>query len=326
MSEQRAVTMRRVLAATLIVLSTLSASLLAAGGARADGFGVLGSAAGIEDPPYRYVALTPRTRHPLTVVERLDLGDATVDRWWYLHGSYYVPAVAYDGTPGGLSADGGTLVLTTFPRSFPPQRTRLAILDTRLFLRHPRLPGQKRPRHAITRLILPGAFSFDAISPDGSLIYLIQNFYSHRRLARYRVRALETASGRLLPQPIVDPEEPDERMQGSPISRVTSPDGRWAYTLYAGSEEVFLHALDTVRARAVCVDLPQLEDLHEPFLLRLRLGDGGRRLVVYSRSRLRGDPPPGALRSIDTRTFAVRRLSPAGGLVAELMAAFGGIW
>jgi hypothetical protein len=294
--------------------------------ASADGFGTVGGAASLEAPPYRYVALAPRTRHPLTVVERLNLGDATVDRWWQLRGSYYVPAVAYDGSAGGLAANGGTLVLTTMPRSYPPKRTRLAVLDTRLFLRHPRRPGQRRPRHAITHLSLPGAFSFDAISPDGSLIYLIQDFFSHRRLTHYRVRALETASGRLLPQPIVDPDEPDERMQGSPVSRVSSPDGRWAYTLYAGSQEIFLHALDTVRARAVCVDLPGLEDLREPFLLRLRLADGGRRVVVYRRSRLNGDRPAGPLRSIDTRTFAVRRLGPPSALVTKLMAVFGGVW
>jgi hypothetical protein len=312
--------MRKILLLVLVLVALLPAR------ASADGFGVVGGAASIEDPPYRYIALAPHTRHPLTVVERLDLRDATMDRWWYLHGSYYVPAVAADGSAGGLSVNGGTLVLTTFPRAYPPRQTKFAILDTRLFLRHPRRPGQQRPRHAITHLSLPGAFSFDAISPDGSLVYLIQNFYSHRRLSHYQVRALETASGRLLPQPIVDPEEPGERMQGSPISRVSSPDGRWAYTLYAGSEEVFLHALDTVRARAVCVDLPQLEDLHEPFLLRLRLADEGRRVVVYSRSRLKGDPRPGPLRSIDTRTFAVRRLSSPSAVVAKLMAAFGGIW
>jgi hypothetical protein len=294
--------------------------------ASADGFGVVGAAASLEAPPYRYVALAPQARQPLTVVERLGLEDAKVDRWWYLRGSYYIPAVAYDGSAGGLAANGGTLVLTTMPRSYPPQRTRLAILDTRLFLRHPGRPGQRRPRHAITHLSLPGAFSFDAISPDGSLIYLIQDFFSHRRLTHYRVRALETASGRLLPQPIVDPDEPDERMQGSPVSRVSSPDGRWAYTLYAGGQEIFLHALDTVRARAVCVDLPGLEDLREPFLLRLRLADEGRRVVVYSRSRLKGDPPAGPLRSIDTRTFAVRRLGPPSEIAAKLVAVFGGIW
>jgi hypothetical protein len=288
-------------------IAALLAVLLAGGGhvtaAAADGFGILGAAPSVEAPPYRYVALAPRARHPLTVVEKIDLRDSTIDRWWHLRGSWYVPAVAADRSPGGLSADGGTLVLVTFPRVYPPKRTRLAILDTRVFLRH--TGGEGRPRHAIRRLSLPGAFGFDAISPDGSRIYLVQNFYRGPRLARYEVRALDTASGRLLPGPIVDPEEPDERMQGSPVSRIGSPDGRWAYTLYTGGEETFLHALDTVRGRAVCVDLPQLEDLREPFQLRLRLdGDGGRVLVSSRDTR---DAPVSPLLAVDTKTFEVHQ-------------------
>jgi hypothetical protein len=39
---------------------------------------------------------------------------------------------------------------------------------------------------------------------------------------------------------------------------VTSPDGRWAFTLYAGGDEAFIHALDTERATAVCIDLPMV--------------------------------------------------------------------
>jgi hypothetical protein len=296
--------MRRIWPLPLLLL--LLALALPSGRANADGFGILGAAPSVDDPPYRYVALAPRTRHRVTVVERLDMRDTTVDRWWYLRGSWYVPAVASDRSPGGLSADGGTLVLTTFPRSYPPRHSRLAILDTRLFLRHPQ-KGRRRPRHAITRLDLRGAFSFDAISPDGSRIYLIQNFYRrHGRLTHYEVRALDTASGRLLPGPIVDPEEPDERMQGSPVSRVNSPDGRWAYTLYAGPEETFLHALDTVAGRAVCVDLPQLEELslREPFQLRLRLSGNGSAVLVHSRDTK--DAPDGTLLAIDTESFDVR--------------------
>jgi len=295
--------MRKTSATIAVLLAALLAAVQAPV-ASGDGFGVLGAAASVEDPPYRYVALAPRTRHRLTVVEMIDLRDSTIDRWWHLRGSWYIPAVAYDRSPGGLSADGGTLVLVTFPRSYPPQRTRLAILDTRLFLRHP-TRGRQRPRHAIRRLELPGAFSFDAISPDGSRVYLIQNFYRGARLTRYEVRALDVASGRLLPAPIVDPEEPDERMQGSPVDRVSSPDGRWAYTLYTGSEERFVHALDTVRGRAVCVDLPQLEDLREPFQLRLRLAAGGRKILVSSRDTK--DAPVSPLLEIDTETFAVRQ-------------------
>jgi len=93
-------------------------------------------------------------------------------------------------------------------------------------------------------------------------------------------------------------------MQGSPVTRVGSREGRWAYTLYTGPEETFLHALDTVRGRAVCVDLPQLEHLREPFQLRLRLVDGGRTIVVYSRDVK--DAGAGPLLTIDTGSYAVR--------------------
>jgi hypothetical protein len=286
----------------LPLLVALLLALAPASAASAAGGGILGGTPSFTDPPYRYVALTPHTRHPLTVVERIDLRDSTVDRWWYLHGTYYLPAVASDGSAGGISAN-GILVLSGSPRAYPPRHSKFAILDTRLFLSHPQR-GAEAPEHAVTRLALPGAWGFDAISPDGSRIYLIHSFFKHREVSRYEVRALDAVSGRLLPDPIVDPEEPDERMQGSPVTRVSSGAGRWAYTLYTGSRERFLHALDTVEGRAVCVDLP-LEDLREPFQLRLRLEDGGRTVVVSSRDRKDAGTAP--LLEIDTASFAVRR-------------------
>jgi hypothetical protein len=291
--------MRRGLTAIAMLLVALALTPAAAVG---DGFGILGAAHRLDDPPYRYVVLSPHTRHPLTVVERIDLRDSTIDRWWYLRGTYYLPAVASDGSAGGI-AD-GKLVLSTLPRGYPPRRTGFAILDTRLFLRHPQT-GQA-PRHAVTRLSLRGAYGFDAISPDASTMYLIHNFFDRRQYGRYEVRALDMASGWLRPGAIVDPEEPDERMQGSAVSRVAGADGRWAYTLYAGSEEIFLHALDTVRGRAVCVDLPGLEDLREPFQLRLELDEDRGEIVV--RSRDTKDAPAGPLLRIDTGSFAVHQL------------------
>jgi hypothetical protein len=290
---------------------------LAPAAASAAGGGLPGGTPSFVDPPYRYVALTPHTRHPLTVVERLDLRDSTVDRWWYLHGSYYLPAVASDGSAGGISAN-GILVLADSPRGYPPRRSRFAILDTRLFLSHPDR-GEDAPEHAVRRMELPGAWSFDAISPDGSRIYLIHSFFKHREVSRYEVRAFDAAGGRLLPEPIVDPEEPDERMQGSPVTRVSSRDGRWAYTLYTGSEESFVHALDTVEGRAVCVDLP-LEDLREPFQLRMRLKDGGRTIVVYSRDR--SDAGAAPLLEIETASLAVRRPVATLGFFHQLLAPF----
>jgi hypothetical protein len=291
---------------TIAIAAALLALALTPSAAAADGFGLLGAASHLDDPPYRYVALAPRTRHPVTVVERIDLRDSTIDRWWYLRGSWYLPAVAYDGSAAGF-AD-GKLVLSTLPQGYrrhgyPPKRTRFAILDTRLFLSHPHR-GSKAPDHAVTRFGLRGGWGVDALPPDASTMYLIHNFFGRKRRGRYEVRALDLASGRLRPGAIVDPEEPDERMQGSPVSRVPSRDGRWAYTLYTGSEETFVHALDTVRGRAVCVDLPQLEDLREPFQLRLRLSADGTEVLVHSRDTK--DAPDGTLLAIDTRTFQVR--------------------
>ncbi|HWO84641.1 MAG TPA: hypothetical protein VNM38_12755 [Solirubrobacterales bacterium] len=287
---------------SIAIAVALLALALTPSAAAADGFALLGAASHLDDPPYRYLALAPRTRHPLTVVERIDLRDSTIDRWWYLRGSWYLPAVASDGSAAGF-AD-GKLLLTTSPRRYPPKRSGFAILDTRLFLRHPQTGDA--PRHAIARFNLRGAWGFDALSPNASTMYLIHNFFGGRRRGGYEVRALDLASGRLLPHPIVDPSEPDERMQGSAVSRVASRDGRWAYTLYAGTEEIFLHALDTVDGRAVCVDLPQLDELslREPFQLRLALSADGSEVLVHSRDTK--DAPAGTLLAIDTESFEVR--------------------
>ncbi len=163
-----------------------------------------------------------------------------------LPGNYTVPGVAIDGSPGGLSADGATLALIRPRQQFPQSHTHLAILQT-----GPDLALQRRVN-------LPGDFSFDAISPDGSRLYLIQ-YLSRRDPTQYAVRAFDTASARLIAGTITDPHEsnPDE-MRGYPINRVMSPDGRWAYTLYSGSPKPFVHALDTASGTAHCIDLPKL--------------------------------------------------------------------
>jgi hypothetical protein len=282
------------------------------------GMGTMAAPAGVigGGSPYRYVAIQPRLGGAPTLVERIDVDGGKVDRWWYLRGRYVVPAVAYDGTGGGLSADGRTLVLTQLPapRRYPQKWSRFAVLDTALQLRHPSRSGERRPRHAISRFSLRGVYSFDAISPDGETIYLIHYLPSRGPIA-YEVRAFDLSTGRLLPDPIVDPEEAGERMQGLPITRAMSPDGRWAYTLYDGNgKEPFLHALDTVRGRAVCLDLPQLEGRRDLFGFGLRVGGSGRELTVLSAATSARRPPDighaEPLLRVDTRSFVVHRALP----------------
>ena len=195
-----------------------------------------------------------------------------------------VPVVALDGSPAGLSHDGRTLVLIRPRERFPRASTRLAVFDAQ---------GLRRLR----TIVLDGDFSFDAISPDGATIYLIQ-YVSGGDPTKYLVRALDARTGRLHPEPVVDPDEPDEDMSGFALSRADSPDGRWAYTLYdGGGDHPFVHALDTVDRRAVCVDLPAELANGDPTQLRLTGSPGGERLTVMDGER--------ALRQVDTRTFRV---------------------
>jgi hypothetical protein len=155
-----------------------------------------------------------------------------------------VPGVGFSGSGTGLSADRRTLVLEQFSYTSHPRRTTLAVLNARtLRLR--------------TRISLPGYFTVDAVSPQGRWLYLT-HYRSRTNITRYEVLAYDLAFRRLLTTPIVDPREPDEKMQGVPLTRAVSHDGRWAYTLYdRGTAAPFIHALDTVGRRAFCIDLPK---------------------------------------------------------------------
>jgi hypothetical protein len=301
--------------ASLIVLLTLLSAFAAAPSAGAKGV-EMGARNGVTvaGSPYRYVAITTHTTPKLTVVARIDRRDGRVERWWQIGGDYDVPAVDYNGTGGGLSADGKTLALSSFAfdsHVYPPRTTRLAVLDTDLRPQRHLRAGQLRPPSVFRSIELRGHYAFDAISPDGSTIYLIHHFPNltgPSYLTRYEVKAYDVKSGRLLPEPIVDPDEPEERMEGLPLYRAMSPDGRWAYTLYDGNgDEPFLHALDTVAGRAVCIDLPQLATLPRRFyyLLQLQMREGGRQIVLLR--RVPGPQPTRALLSIDTQDFAVQR-------------------
>jgi hypothetical protein len=267
-----------------ICIAALFAAFAAPVAASADGLPVLNvdvGSTGVTAPEanVRYVTL-PAGRSTLVAMIAADGGKVVRSR--LLHGNFTVPAVAYDGTAGGLSADGGSLVLITPRQGFPRAKTTFRLIDATLL----------RPKETLT---LRGDFSFDALSPDGRSLYLIE-YYSPVDPLKYRVRVLDTASGRLLPKPIVDPRDPGEQMNGDPLTRATSVDGRWAYTLYAGTEHPFVHALDTVGRDARCVDLDWLTGRRDLSSLRLSLASGGGDLSVRA-------PGGKALAVVDTRTF-----------------------
>jgi hypothetical protein len=270
-----------------IAVVAAGAVLALAPAAAADGLPVLGidvGPAGVAAPggTYRYATIaTPGG----TLVERIRQNGGQVSASTFVRGSYTIPAVAYDGSAGGLSGDRRTLVLIEPRRSFPRATTSLLVLHV------PSL----RVRSTVH---LDGDFSFDAVSPDGSYLYLI-DYVSPSDPTRYAVRSYSVAQVRLLAQPIVDPREPNEKMRGNPISRVSSPGGRWAYTLYDGAGGTpFVHALDTVRGTARCIDLDGL-DPATLGRLRLQLRGGGGAVAVVDGAR--------ELLSVDTSSYAVSR-------------------
>jgi hypothetical protein len=215
-----------------------------------------------------------------TVVQRVNRSGG-VDRSRIIRGHYGIPGAALDGSATGLSADGRTLVLAQITRTYPAARTRLRVLDGDGLV--PRVP-----------IVLAGAFTVDAVSPDGHWLYLIH--YRSPRNADYEVRAYDLQQDTLVAKPVVDPREPDEKMQGIAATRIMSPDGRWAYTLYDRSPEApFIHALDTRNRTAACVDLPSLKGASDVLGMRLSL-EGGALSVTSSRT---------ALAVVNTRTFAV---------------------
>lgn len=266
-----------------LLLSVLLAVGVVTSTARADGLPVVteGGPEGLTSAngAARYATLQEAGG---TLVLRVARDDGRVFASGFLHGDFTIPVVAYDGSADGLSADESTLVLIRPRKTFPRTKTPFAILDAKTL----------RVRSLAT---LRGDFSFDALSPDGSTLFFIE-YLSPDDPTEYAVRAFDTRDGKLIRAPIIDRTEPDEDMGGNPLSRATSPDGRWAYTLYDGAGSApFVHALDTVRREAHCIDLDALAGRGDLAGLRLRLA--GSSLAVVS--------PTERVAVIDTASFHV---------------------
>jgi hypothetical protein len=214
-----------------------------------------------------YVAVSDRAHGTLLETSNAASG---VFGWVRLHGSWGIPVIGNgyaSGSGQGLSHDGRTLVLASLGGPYVSP-SRFLVVDAR----------RLKPLRTI---VLDGTFSFDALSPDGSRMYVIQ-YKSAGDLNHYIVRAYDMRTKQLLPGKIADRSEDEKTMAGTALTRTTSAGGRWVYTLYQKpSGEPFVHALDTVRARAYCIDLPGNRWLYN---IVLSMRDGGRTLAVHWRS------------------------------------------
>jgi hypothetical protein len=261
--------LRRLLLCLALGLGTASAALAAGPdpGVALGGQGVAGPGG------KRYVAVGGRGT--TTTVLAIRSRSGSIVRSTTLRGGFGVPAITFNGTRGGVSSDGSTLVLAdtrTGNGEYPLKRhSSFAVLDTKSL----------RVRD---RIELPGHYTFDALSPDGSRLYLIQHV-SAVKLMHYVVRAYDLTRGRLLPGRIADKSQRGWVMNGMPLARATSADGRWVYTFYTNPGGYpFVHALDSVRGVAHCIGVPWKGSENNLWHLRMSVRDGGRTLSLHWRS------------------------------------------
>ena len=228
---------------------------------------VLGIATSVVAPArdVEYVATPGRGG---TVLRAIRVRDHKVLRSHRIPGRFGVAVVTFDGTRGGVSPDGSTLVLPSLARG---DTTRFAVVST----------DTLRLRKTIA---LDGLFAYDAISPDGATLYLVEYLSE----TNYRVRAVSTATGGLYRRVVVAKGEEGKPMAGYPVTRATTGDGEWAFTLYGRDDEpAFVHGLYTEARLAVCIDLPWTVERSALMHVRMKmdgaelvLSDGGGKVAV----------------------------------------------
>jgi hypothetical protein len=158
---------------------------------------------------------------------------------------YVLPAVTTRGQIGGLSHGGRTAVLAG---GYSGGRSRFLIAES----------GK------LTPLALRGQVTFDALSPDGSRLYLTRRA-SRSDATRYTVLAYSRIDSKLTPvvtKVIFSAEGPERSdgwtMQGVALARSTTASGEWVYTLYDSRKYPFIHALPVGQGGwAACIELPE---------------------------------------------------------------------
>jgi hypothetical protein len=287
------------------LLALLLAALAAAPAALADGppqYAALGGP-GVAAPngPFNYVAVSVGPTR--TMLERVGR-DGSIWSWITYRGSWGIPTLNYQQF-GGLTRDGRTLFLQRTVFGSP---TKFLVVDT-------------KKMNVRERITLHGNFSYDALSPDASKLYLIQRVDA-TNYSRYVVRAYDLRTQTLLPGRIADRTQKSWVMQGDPVTRAESPGGRWVYTLYMNyGGYPFIHALDTVRGVAHCIGIPWTStDQSALWNVRLAVEGGkldvhwrsGKRWLVVDRATWRVSPAPGG--------FSWRWPALGGGLAAAASA------
>ncbi len=183
-----------------------------------------------------------------TSISVIDTSSGATVRTFSIVGSYSTADRGYADSM--LSGDGRWLALRA--QNTPVETTSIALVDT-------------QAGKLVKNIHLTGDFTLDAVSPKGTMLYLLE--YYEAGTSHYNVRAYDVNANQLLEGSIVDKNELGEKMQGDALTRQMSEDGDMAYTLYINpvTNKAFIHILwlaDTVNTSipfptiARCLDLP----------------------------------------------------------------------
>lgn len=206
--------------------------------------------AGLTDLKHQrlYIA-TPLSNGSMhTTISILDTSSGVTVRTLNIPGKYSTADRGYADSM--LSGDGRWLALRA--QNTPEGATSIALVDT-------------QAGKLVKTVHLYGDFTLDAISPKGTILYLLE--YYQIGTSHYNVRAYDVNANQLLPDSIVDKNDLGDKMQGVALTRQMSDDGDMAYTLYINpvTNKAFIHILwltDTINgsvpfpAIARCLDLP----------------------------------------------------------------------
>jgi hypothetical protein len=219
-----------------------------------------------------------------TTVSRIRVSDGKIVKQRSLGGILGIPLVTYtEDSVEGTWAQGRRLVLATSIYD-NASSTTFVVIDTRTL-------------KTLRTIRLRGAFGYDALSPGGRRMYVLEFPGGVNGGIQYVVRSVDLVTGKLEPGKIVDKTEPAEQMSGLPMARAIGERG-WVYTLYRGTtSHAFVHALDTRNRAARCLDLPWTGEQQNGLeTVQMTIADG----ILTLR-----EPSVGVLARIDTRTFAV---------------------
>jgi len=229
-----------------------------------------------------------------------------------IEGNWRLPTLGRDALPVGQSADGSTVVLVEDGADAEDATSRFAVST----------------RGEATRIVeLAGAFEYDALSPDGSILYVIEHLPGPPA-RHYQVRAVDVATGSLGDQVIADKRNLDAAMGGYPITQLRHEHGV-VFTLYRGTDYTFIHALNSHEAWAICLGLPTIGAGDEEAAADWGLGQTADGRLVYAVNATLGlaveiDPgeltieatarfdPPRAAASITLAKFGHQEAGPVG--------------